>query len=559
MLYFSPLKKALIIGLCLLGVLLALPNGFYDLADDASLARKEIVALEDQARPIPDDVRARAEAWPSFLPGSVINLGLDLRGGAHVLVEVKIEDVVEERLVNLVADARAALREAGIRRYTGLRATPEGVSVRITEAADVEKAETALRGLSQPIADAILGSAGPDLEITAAGDQTFKMVPTEALLKQITDSTMAQSLEIVRRRIDEAGTREPTIQRQGERRILIQVPGVDSAEEILILLGTTAKLSFHMVTGETSNLSRAPGPGLVVYPDSDDPARGFIVERRALVTGEELDDAQGGFDGQTGEAVVNFRFNGSGARKFARATSENVGTPFAVVLDGEVITAPVIREPILGGSGQISGSFTTETAQRLAVLLRAGALPADIKVLEQRTVGPGLGADSIAAGKIATIIAFVAVLIFMALSYGTFGLFANVALIINVALIMGILSVLGATLTLPGIAGIVLTIGMAVDANVLIFERIREELRSAKGVSRAIELGYEKAFSAIIDANVTTFLAAIILFAIGSGPVRGFSVTLGVGIITSVFTAVMVTRLIIAIWYGARRPKQIKI
>lgn len=559
MLYFSPLKKALVIGLCLLGILLAAPNAFYDLADDAGLARKEIAALEKQARPVPADIQARAEAWPSYLPGSVINLGLDLRGGAHVLVEVKIEDVVEERLVNLVADARTALRDAGVRRYTNLRATPSGVTVRITEAADVAVAETALRALSQPIPDPILGSAGPDLDISSGGDQSFSLTPTDALIKQITDSTMAQSLEIVRRRIDEAGTREPTIQRQGERRILIQVPGVDNAEEILELLGTTAKLSFHLVDGETSNLDRTPGPGLVVYPDAEDPARGYIVERRALVTGEELDDAQGGFDGQTGEPVVNFRFNGAGARKFASATSANVGTPFAVVLDGEVITAPVIREPILGGSGQISGNFTTDGAQRLAVLLRAGALPADIKVLEQRTVGPGLGADSIAAGKIATIIAFIAVLVFMALSYGKFGLFANVALIVNVALILGILSVLGATLTLPGIAGIVLTIGMAVDANVLIFERIREELRSAKGVSRAIELGYERAFSAIIDANVTTFLAAIILFAIGSGPVRGFSVTLGVGILTSVFTAVMVTRLMISIWYGARRPKQITI
>ncbi|MGB0507302.1 MAG: protein translocase subunit SecD [Pikeienuella sp.] len=559
MLYFSPLKKLLIIATCLLAVVFAAPNAAYDVADDAGLAAKEIAKLTRDGAPVTAELQARADNWPSFLPRSVVNLGLDLRGGAHLLVEVAIEDVVEERMVSLAADARKALREGGVRKYTGLKGLRDRMTVRITNPEDVDKAEEILNGLVRSVPDAILGSAGDNLTVTALGGQQFELRPTDASIRAITTSTMAQSIEIVRRRIDEAGTREPTIQRQGERRILIQVPGLGSAEELLALLGKTAKLSFHLVEGRTRNLDRNPGPGLRVFPDAEDAAQGYIVQRRALVSGESLEDAQAGFDGQTGEPVVNFRFDGVGARKFGRVTAENVGTAFAVVLDGEVITAPVIRTAILGGSGQISGSFTVESAQRLAILLRAGALPAEITVLEQRTVGPGLGADSIAAGKIATVIAFAAVLVFMFLSYGKFGLFANVALILNVAMIIAILSLVGATLTLPGIAGIVLTIGMAVDANVLIFERIREELRRSKGVARAIETGYERAFSAIIDANVTTFIAAAILFAIGSGPVRGFAVTLGVGIITSVFTAVMVTRLIVVIWYERRKPKTLTV
>jgi preprotein translocase subunit SecD len=462
-------------------------------------------------------------------------------------------------MISLVAEARSALRGGGVRKYTQLRASKDNVSVRITNTADLPEAVRILRGLAQPVVNANFGTSAPDLTVVEGDDQRISLTLSEDAKVSLTDRTMAQSLEIVRRRIDEAGTREPTIQRQGERRILIQVPGLGSAEELLELLGQTAKLSFHMVDSQTSDVTRAPGPGNIIYPDTDNPQTGYIVERRALVSGEQLEDAQPGFDPQTGEAVVNFRFDTAGARKFGKATSENVGRPFAVVLDGEVITAPVIREPILSGSGQISGSFTVESAGRLAILLRAGALPASLTVLEQRTVGPGLGADSIAAGEIATVIAFIAVLVFMFLSYGKFGMFANIALIINVAMIMGVLSAIGATLTLPGIAGIVLTIGMAVDANVLIFERIREELRRANGVARAIETGYERAFSAIIDANVTTFIAALILFAMGSGPVKGFAVTLGVGILTSVFTAVMVTRLIVATWYDRARPKELEV
>lgn len=559
MLYFSIWKKLLVIGLCLAGVVFAAPNIWYSRADDAGQARRAIEKIVEAGGQPSAELQARAEEWPAPLPPDVINLGLDLRGGAHLLVEVNFEDVIAERMQSLRTEARDALRDAGVRRYTGLAATENEVRVRITNPEDVDAAAEALGGLARAVTDFAMGATSPDLTIETVGDQTYRVTLTEPAVAALLDRTMSQSLEIVRRRIDAAGTREPSIQRQGDRRILIQVPGVGSAEELIQLIGTTAKLSFHLVENSTSDLTRAPGPGLVVYPDAEAPDAGYVVERRSLVSGEELDDAQPGFDSQTGEPVVNFRFNNSGARKFGRATSENVGRPFAIVLDGEVITAPTIREPILGGSGQISGRFTVEEATRLAILLRAGALPASITVLEQRTVGPGLGQDSVEAGELATVVAFVAVLVFMFASYGLFGLFANIALILNVAMIMALLSVIGATLTLPGIAGIVLTIGMAVDANVLIFERIREELKRSKGVARAIETGYERAFSAIIDANVTTFIAAVILFAMGSGPVRGFAVTLGIGICTSVFTAVMVTRLMVATWYDRRRPKTLEV
>jgi preprotein translocase subunit SecD len=401
----------------------------------------------------------------------------------------------------------------------------------------------------------MLGGGGPDIEVSIDG-ALLTVVLTETAMRAMDDRTMAQSLEIMRRRIDETGTREPTIQRQGAERILIQVPGVGSAEELLTIIGKTAKLAFHMVQNVTEDRDARPGPGNILVPDAVE-ARYYVLPRRALITGDRLTDAQPGFDSQSGEPVVNFRFDVAGARKFGQVTAANVGRPFAIVLDDEVITAPRINEPITGGSGQISGSFTVESAAQLSILLRAGALPAKITVLEQRTVGPDLGADSIAAGETAVVIAFAAVLLFMGLYYGLFGLFANLALIFNVAMIMAVLSVIGATLTLPGIAGIVLTIGMAVDANVLVFERIREELRSGKGPARAIETGYERAFSAIIDANVTTFLAAAILFFMGSGPVKGFAVTLGIGICTSVFTAVVVTRLFVSLWFSARRPKVI--
>ena len=389
-------------------------------------------------------------------------------------------------------------------------------------------------------------------------NRTVLQALSEAEKKATDDRTMAQSLEIIRRRVDEAGTREPTIQRQGSDRILIQVPGLGSAQELKELIGTPALLTFQTVVGQTGNANGKAGFGNELLQDADNSELFYILERTPVVTGEELTDAQPAFD-QNGKPAVNFRFNTTGARKFGQYTSDHINEPFAIVLDSKVISAPTIQSAITGGSGIITGNFDVAESTKLATLLRAGSLPASLEFLEERTVGPELGQDSIDAGKIACVVAFSAVLIFMFLSYGTFGLFANVALVINVVLIFGLLSMIGATLTLPGIAGIVLTIGMAVDANVLVFERIREELKTAKGPSRAIELGYEKALSAIIDANITTFLTAAILFTMGAGPVKGFAITLGLGIITSVFTAIFVTRIMVVMWFERRKPKILEV
>lgn len=557
MLFFSIWKQALVIGLCVLGIVLALPNVFYERADDAFQAREQIARLSQRGDPIPADLADRAARWPAFLPGRVLNLGLDLRGGAHLLVEVEVEAVYAQRLEALWPAARDALRDArdGVGPFRQVDGPPDALTIQLQEPSDAARnaALAALRSLAVPVDRGILGTGLSNLSVEADGARLFVRF-TEAERAAVLDRTMAQSLEIVRRRVDEAGTREPTIQRQGERRILIQVPGIGSADQLLALLGQTAQLSFHEVQGQTASADTPPGPGNRVVRSAETRGEYFIITRLPTVSGENLVDASAGFD-QNGLPAVNFRFDTTGARRFGDYTRQNVGRIFAIVLDDEVISAPRIISAITGGSGQITGNFTVETANRLAILLRAGALPAPITVLEQRTVGPDLGADSIAAGEIATIIAMIAVAVFMVASYGLFGLFANVALAVNIVLLIGVLSVLGATLTLPGIAGIVLTIGMAVDANVLVFERIREELGRAKGVARAIEAGYEKALSAIIDANITTLIAAAILFVVGAGPVRGFAVTLGIGVMTSVFTAVFVTRLIIAVWLSRTRPK----
>jgi preprotein translocase subunit SecD len=403
----------------------------------------------------------------------------------------------------------------------------------------------------------LTGAGASDLEVR--GDDGVIIVTLSEPEKLATDErTVQQSLEIIRRRIDEVGTREPTIQRQGADRILIQVPGIGSAGELKDIIGTTAQLTFHPVVARGTTEDANPGIGNRLVPSLDDPGVFYTIESAPVVTGEQLVDAQPSFD-QNGSPAVSFRFNTSGARKFGDYTAENIGAPFAIVLDNEVVSAPTIQSHIPGGSGIITGRFTVEESTKLAVLLRAGALPAGLDFLEERTIGPELGQDSIDAGKVATLVAFAAVLVFMVLSYGLFGVFANIALILNIAMIFGLLSLMGATLTLPGIAGIVLTVGMAVDANVLVFERIKEELQSAKGPARAIELGYEKAMSAILDANITTFITAVILFAMGSGPVRGFAITLGLGILTSVFTAIFVTRLMVVMWFERRRPKTITV
>lgn len=546
-------KRVLIWLVCLTGLLLALPNGFYTRVEQSNDAAAEIIAKGDTP-----ERQALVEQWPSYLPSSLVNLGLDLRGGAHLLAEVKVEDVYGARMDALWPEVRDALRpeRATVGSFRRQQA-PEGqIRLKISKPEGMGRALEVVRGLANPITS-LTGAGANDIDVSGTGDLiTIELSEAEKLASD--DRTVRQSLEIIRRRIDEVGTREPTIQRQGADRILIQVPGIGSASELKEIIGTTAQLTFSPVVGRGSDPDAPAGVGNKVIPSVDEPGAFYTIEAAPVVTGEELVDAQPSFD-QNGRPAVNFRFNTSGARKFGDYTAENIGSPFAIVLDDEVISAPVIQSHIPGGSGIITGNFTIEESTNLAILLRAGALPAGLEFLEERTIGPELGQDSIDAGKIATIVAFVGVLVFMALSYGLFGLFANVALILNVALIFGFLSLIGATLTLPGIAGIVLTVGMAVDANVLIFERIREEIKSGRGPARAIDEGYSKALSAILDANITTFITAVILFAMGSGPVRGFAITLGLGIMTSVFTAIFVTRLMIVMWFERRRPKKIEV
>ncbi|MEJ6397990.1 protein translocase subunit SecD [Yoonia sp. 208BN28-4] len=551
MLQISGFKQFMIWATVLIGLLLAMPNGFYGRVEQ----HNDAVALVEQGQLSPE-IEEDVASWPSFLPSGLVNLGLDLRGGAHLLAEVQTSDVYATLMEASWPEVRDAL--AAERDTVGFVTREDGpedlLIVRISNPEGADRALEIIRGLARPV-QTLTGVGATDIEVTANGP-VFTIQLSEAERQAVDERTMQQSLEIIRNRIDEVGTREPTIQRQGTNRILVQVPGVGSAQEVKDIIGTTAQLSFRPVVGRTDDAAASPGSGNVLLPSVDEPGLFYILERSPVVTGEQLVDAQPAFD-QNGRPAVNFRFNVTGARQFGDYTAENVGSPFAIVLDDEVISAPTIQSHIPGGSGIITGNFSVEESTNLAVLLRAGALPAELTFLEERTIGPELGQDSIDAGQIACIVAGIAVLIYMFLSYGLFGVFANIGLIINVGLIFGLLSLIGATLTLPGIAGIVLTIGMAVDANVIVFERIREELKTAKGPARAIELGYEKALSSILDANITTFMTASILFIMGSGPVRGFAITLGLGILTSVFTALFVTRAIIVLWYGRKRPKTI--
>ena len=549
MLQISVWKRIAIWLTCAVGIFLAAPNGFYAIVEGHNDAVKEIELSGSTP-----ELEAQRDLWPDWMPNRLVNLGLDLRGGAHLLAEVRVEDVYAARLEAMWPEVRDAVR--GISPVNLQQSAPTELKVRLTDPSKLAEAMAVVRSLGRPV-QTLTGAGANDIDVS--GDNGIIMVVMSEAEKSATDErTMQQSLEIIRRRIDEVGTREPTIQRQGTERILIQVPGIGSAAELKAIIGTTAQLTFNPVIRRTSDASERPGIGNEIVPSLDQPGLFYVIESAPVVTGEELVDAQPSFD-QNGAPAVSFRFNTTGARKFGDYTAENIGSPFAIVLDDEVVSAPTIQSHIPGGSGIITGNFAVKESTRLAVLLRAGALPAQLDFLEERTIGPELGQDSIDAGKVATIVAFTLVLFFMFAAYGLFGIFANIALIINVALLFGLLSLIGATLTLPGIAGIVLTVGMAVDANVLIFERIREELNTAKGPARAIELGYEKALSAILDANITTFITAVILFAMGSGPVRGFAITLGLGILTSVFTAIFVTRLIVVIWFERRRPKKVVI
>ncbi len=538
MLYFAKWKIVLVLLLSLSGILLALPN----------------TISKDILNNIPD-----------WVPKKQISLGLDLQGGSHLLLSMETEVLLKDRLESLRGDTRKLLRDNRIG-YTGLRATKKNVRVKIRKPEDFDKAVSFIKSARQPVQSTILGGASDfDYVISSQrGTGVLTMTPTQLAISQRLKSAMDSSIETVGRRINNLGTTEPIIQRQGLDRIIVQVPGLDDPQQLKDILGTTAKLEFRMVdtsmTGQQALASRPPiGSEVLPSVDVNDGLGPYLIRKRVIVSGEELVDSQAGFDQRNNEPIVTFRFNSAGATRFAKITRDNVGRPFAIVLDNKVISAPVINEPIPGGTGQISGNFSVTETVNLSILLRSGALPAPLTIIEERTVGPSLGADSIAAGKVAALIGLVGVIVFILISYGLFGVFANAALAVNIALIIGALSLLQATLTLPGIAGIVLTIGMAVDANVLIFERIREEIRSGKTPIAAIDAGYARALSTILDANITTFIAAFILFWLGSGPVRGFAVTLSIGIITSVFTAFTLTRLLVSLWVMRKRPTEIPI
>ena len=527
MLYFQTWKVLLILAICALGVIFSLPNLF-------------------SAQTV--------DSWPSFLPHRQVSLGLDLRGGSHLLLEVDMASVERERLTGLVDEIRTSLLTAKLG-YTDLAALNDHVGFTLRDPSQADDARDALSKVDPDL----------DLTVSASGQASAKFKETAIQARR--RSAVDQSIEIVRRRIDETGTKEPTIQREG--RILVQLPGVENPEHVKELLGRTAKMTFQLVdtaaSPDDARAGRLP-PGDEVLPATDD-QRGkpgapqfYVVRRRVMVSGDTLTDAQPTFQNGN-EPVVSFtfKFDSVGARRFADATRENVGKPFAIVLDNKVISAPVIREPILGGRGVISGSFTVQSASDLSLLLRAGALPAPLTVLEERTVGPDLGADSIHAGALASIVGVALVVTFMVVFYGLFGIFADIALFFNLCLLLAALSLLGATLTLPGIAGIALTMGMAVDANVLIYERIREEIRGGRTMISSLQAGFERAFGTILDSHVTTLVAGALMFWLGSGPVKGFAVTLCLGVLTSLFSAILVTRLLIVTWLRRAKPKAVPI
>jgi len=533
MLYFTRWKALAIILTALVVCLCAVPNFFPE---------------------------AQVKTWPLWAQRRLV-LGLDLQGGSYLLLEVDANAVKKDKLEQLRDDARRVLRDNKIV-YTGLAAKPDSVEVRITKDSDAPTALSKLRELSQPLGG-LLGSNGQrSLEVSDAGGGLIRLSVPPAAITDRTRQAVEQSITIIEKRVNQLGTVEPLIQRQGVDRILVQVPGLQDPTRLKALLGQTAKMDFRMVDTTVPPDQALQGkvpPDSEVLQSAEQANTPYVVKKQVLVSGGDLTDAQPGFDQRNGQPIVSFKFNSSGSRKFAQATIDNVKQPFAIVLDNKVISAPVIQEPITGGQGQISGNFTVQQANDLAILLRAGALPAPLTIIEERTVGPGLGQDSIESGERAAYVGSILVIVFMLLTYRLFGVFSNIAVAINVAMIFGLLSLLNATLTLPGIAGIVLTVGIAVDSNVLIYERIREEIRGGRTAISAIDAGFKRALSTILDSNITTFIAAAVLFYVGTGPVRGFAVTLGIGIVTTVFTAFTLTRLIVAGWVRWKRPQRVPI
>jgi protein-export membrane protein SecD len=532
MLYFSRWKVIAILASVLAGIIFALPNVL--------------------PKNMQDTLRQHTVLRP-------VTLGLDLQGGSNVLMEIDRKELINTLIVQQMGDVRAALRTARI--GYKLNRIPNGVSVQITDAADSDKAYDVLRGLTQPIDTGLFGTgvATQIFNIERSGQQ-FVFTFSETGLEARVSRAVEQSLRIIENRVNGTGIAEASIQRQGRDRIVIQLPGVGDPDQVVEMIGQTAKLTFQLVCESQPNApTDNPPQDCAALPMKETPQQTLWVQTSsaATVDGADLTDAQPGFDSRNNEPIVNFRFNQKGALRFGKLTTDNVGKPFAIVLDSQVISYPRINEPILGGSGQISGNFTVEEANTLAIVLKSGALPARLIPVEQRTVGPSLGSDSINAGAVASVIALVAVMIFMLIAYGLFGIFANFALIVNLILLIGIMSVAGFTLTLPGIAGIVLTMGIAVDSNVLVYERIREEWRHGRTALNSIETGFKAALATVLDSNITSFIAAVVLFGVGSGPVRGFAIAHAIGILTTVFTAFTFTRLIVSWWVRTTKPKEV--
>jgi protein-export membrane protein SecD len=533
MLYFTRWKVIAILASVVAGILLALPNV---LPPDA----QKFLAQHTIARPM--------------------TLGLDLQGGSNMLLEIDRNDLINKLLEQLPGDIRGALRQARIA-YKGINRSANGVTVRLSDTADMEKAREILNNLNLPL-DQGLFSTGASVRLydISHDDLQITFTLSDKGIDYRIRRAIQQSIKIVENRINALGTTEPTIQQQGANRIIVQVPGVQDPQRLKDVLGQTAKLTFQLICdAQPTSSTDKPPPDCKSLPLKEDPQHQLWVQTssRATIDGADLTDAQPGFDQRSNEPIVNFRFNQKGAREFGKLTAENVGKPFAIVLDDVVVSYPRINEPILGGAGMISGRFTVEEANDLAIVLRSGALPAKLTVVEERSVGPSLGSDSIKAGFIASIVGVAGVLVFMILVYVLFGVFANIALVVNLIFLVAIMSVFGFTLTLPGIAGIVLTLGMAVDSNVLVFERIREEWRHGRSALNAIETGFKAALATVFDVNITHMIAAAVLFGFGSGPIRGFAITLLIGVATTLFTAFTLTRLIVSLWVRRVRPKEV--
>ncbi|MDP1528365.1 MAG: protein translocase subunit SecD [Rhodoferax sp.] len=497
--------------------------------------------------------QAQRDSLPGWLPKPTLNLGLDLQGGSYLLLQVDVAAMRDKRVSNLSEDARQTLSEARIA-IVGIVRDGNGVVVTLNNPAQMDPAVTAMRTLLGG------GITGSDRTVTRQGDNAIRYAFTDAAMSAMGPTAVDQSIEVVRRRIDSLGTREPSITRQGSERIVVQAPGESDPTQLERVIGQTAQLTFQMVDVENSVQEALAG---AVPPDAEllmgEDGTAYLVKRRVIVSGENLVSASVTTD-QSNRPAIGFRFDGQGARRFGDTTAANIGKPFAIILDGQVISAPRINSAITGGSGIIEGSFTIASASELVNLLNGGSLPAPLTVEERRSVTASLGADAVMAGQLATMIAFIGVLVFMFLSYGVlFGGISVTALLLNGLLIIAAMSITGATLTLPGIAGLILTLAMAVDANVLIYERMRDEANAGRSPIAAMDAGFNRAMVTIFDANLTTILAALIMFWFGAGPVRGFAWTLSIGVVTSVFTAVLVSQVLLVTWLRLRKPKKLPI